>query len=68
MNRFLVLRDAYGSVQVRIPESRKDLLEAADKANYESALKVTGVVADRGSNRNPNMKTGDIEVCVIFIR
>uniref|UniRef100_F1L0R2 Aspartyl-tRNA synthetase n=1 Tax=Ascaris suum TaxID=6253 RepID=F1L0R2_ASCSU len=64
MNRFLVLRDAYGSVQVRIPESRKDLLEAADKANYESALKVTGVVADRGSNRNPNMKTGDIEIVV----
>ncbi|KHN88801.1 Aspartate--tRNA ligase, mitochondrial [Toxocara canis] len=62
MDRFLVLRDAYGSVQVRIPDSRTDLIKAAAAANYESVLKVTGVIADRGTNRNPSMKTGDVEV------
>uniref|UniRef100_A0A915BTB8 Aminoacyl-tRNA synthetase class II (D/K/N) domain-containing protein n=1 Tax=Parascaris univalens TaxID=6257 RepID=A0A915BTB8_PARUN len=60
----ILVANYVSTIEVRIPESRKDLLEAADKANYESALKVTGIVADRGSSRNPAMKTGDIEIVV----
>ncbi|VDN84934.1 unnamed protein product [Brugia pahangi] len=65
LNRFLVLRDAYGCVQARIPEKRKDLIEKIKMINCESVLKIEGVVADRGEQyRNENMRTGDIEVLV----
>ncbi|KAK6108040.1 tRNA synthetases class II (D K and N) family protein [Brugia pahangi] len=65
LNRFLVLRDAYGCVQARIPEKRKDLIEKIKMINCESVLKIEGVVADRGEQyRNANMRTGDIEVLV----
>lgn len=63
LNRFLVLRDAYGSVQVRVPEKKKDLIEKIKMINCESVLKIEGVVVDRGEEyRNANMRTGDIEV------
>ncbi|VDK66711.1 unnamed protein product [Onchocerca ochengi] len=65
LNRFLVLRDAYGSVQVRVPEKKKDLIEKIKMINCESVLKIEGVVVDRGEEyRNANMRTGDIEVLV----
>uniref|UniRef100_A0A1I8EQU0 AA_TRNA_LIGASE_II domain-containing protein n=1 Tax=Wuchereria bancrofti TaxID=6293 RepID=A0A1I8EQU0_WUCBA len=65
LNRFLVLRDAYGCVQARIPEKRKDLIEKIKMINCESVLKIEGVVADRGEQyRNASMRTGDIEVLV----
>ncbi|KIH45204.1 nucleic acid-binding domain protein [Ancylostoma duodenale] len=63
MNRFLVLRDAYGSVQATVaPDSYyativKDL-------PYESVVQVEGSVIDRGENKNLKMKTGEIEVCI----
>lgn len=63
LNRFLVLRDAYGCVQARIPDKREDLVEKIKMINYESVLKVEGVVVDRGEQyRNATMQTGDIEV------
>ncbi|CAG9531187.1 unnamed protein product [Cercopithifilaria johnstoni] len=65
LNRFLVLRDAYGYVQARIPDKRKDLVEKIKMVNCESVLKIEGVVIDRGEQyRNANMPTGDIEVLV----
>ncbi|KAL3984860.1 tRNA synthetases class II (D K and N) family protein [Acanthocheilonema viteae] len=65
LNRFLVLRDAYGSVQARIPDKRQDLVEKIKMINCESVLKIEGVVVDRGEqHRNANMRTGDIEVLV----
>ncbi|VDK81155.1 unnamed protein product [Litomosoides sigmodontis] len=65
LNRFLILRDSYGCVQARIPEERKDLVERIKMINCESALKIEGVVVDRGEQyRNENMRTGDVEVLV----
>lgn len=66
MNRFLVLRDAYGMVQVTIPdENLQKFGEKIRQLHYESALRVTGKVRSRGPlNRNPKMMTGDIEVYV----
>lgn len=63
LNRFLVLHDAYGCVQARIPDERMDLAEKVKMINCESVLKIEGVVADRGENfRNEKMRTGDVEV------
>lgn len=63
MNRFLVLRDAYGSVQAILPDSKKHQFEEMIKSlNYESVLRIRGVVRNRGKARNPKTKTGDIEV------
>lgn len=60
---FLVLRDAYGSVQARIPDGREDLQQKVKGVDRESVVKITGIVADRGEQyRNPKMQTGDIEV------
>ncbi|VDN07601.1 unnamed protein product [Thelazia callipaeda] len=65
VNRFLILRDAYGSVQTRIPDGRRDLIEKVKMINCESVLKIKGVVMDRGEQfRNPAMRTGDIEVLI----
>lgn len=63
MNRFMVLRDAYGSVQIMIPDKKtKQFAETLQQLHYESTLKVTGLVRDRGQDRNSKMDTGDIEV------
>uniref|UniRef100_A0A1I7TX27 MoaD/ThiS family protein n=1 Tax=Caenorhabditis tropicalis TaxID=1561998 RepID=A0A1I7TX27_9PELO len=67
MDRFFVLRDAYGSVQAKISEalSRESFIELKALLKdlpYESVIQVDGIVVDRGENRNEAMKTGDIEV------
>uniref|UniRef100_A0A914DT05 Aminoacyl-transfer RNA synthetases class-II family profile domain-containing protein n=1 Tax=Acrobeloides nanus TaxID=290746 RepID=A0A914DT05_9BILA len=63
MNRFLVLRDAYGSVQAILPDSKRHQFEEIVKSlNYESVLRIRGVVRNRGKARNPKIKTGDIEL------
>jgi aspartyl-tRNA synthetase len=63
MNRFLVLRDAYGSVQITVPEEKADQFgDKLQKLPYESTLRVTGIVRDRGIDRNPKIETGDVEV------
>lgn len=61
MDRFFVLRDAYGSVQAKISASSK-LQSLLKDIPYESVVRVDGIVVDRGDNRNSKMKTGDIEV------
>lgn len=67
LNRFIILRDAYGCVQARIPDERKDLVEKIKMINCESALKIEGVVVDRGEQyHNAKMRTGDIEVDFYF--
>jgi len=60
---FLVLRDRYGSTQVKVDaQTSPDLFEVARGVRPESVLRVAGRVVDRGSNRNPAMPTGEIEV------
>uniref|UniRef100_A0A183BLM3 AA_TRNA_LIGASE_II domain-containing protein n=1 Tax=Globodera pallida TaxID=36090 RepID=A0A183BLM3_GLOPA len=61
MNKFVVLRDAFGSVQAVLPRTLTSLIKST---NVESALCLEGVVADRGKERNAEMATGDIEVIV----
>lgn len=63
MDRFFVLRDAYGSVQAKIPEN-SELKRFLKELPYESIVRVDGIVVDRGENRNKNMKTGEIEIDV----
>lgn len=63
MNKFLVLRDSYGYVQVTVPDNREqELNSTVESLRYESVIKVYGKVLDRGCNRNKKMKTGEIEV------
>ncbi|XP_011170496.1 aspartate--tRNA ligase, mitochondrial [Solenopsis invicta] len=65
MRKFIILRDAYGSTQLLIPEDRKDLVEIVQNLSYESVLSVVGKVVPRPEDQqNRRMKTGDIEVYV----
>lgn len=64
MDRFLLLRDAYGMTQVLLPdegaESAKAQLECLP---LESVVQVTGRVVCRPPNQcNPHMSTGQVEV------
>ena len=59
---FIDLRDHYGVTQIVIP-SGTDLLEKVERLRVESVITVTGkVVVRHGSQRNPNLPTGDVEV------
>ncbi|GBR45172.1 aspartate--tRNA ligase [Gluconobacter roseus] len=59
---FIDLRDHYGVTQIVIPAGT-DLLEKAERLRVESVITVTGkVVVRHGSQRNPNLPTGDVEV------
>ncbi|KJH52360.1 aspartate--tRNA ligase [Dictyocaulus viviparus] len=63
MNRFLVLRDAYGTVQALVdPES--PFSKVVKDLHYESVVQVEGTVVSRGDNVNLKMKTGEIEIDV----
>lgn len=62
-NKFLILRDSYGSVQCIIPENRKDLQEKTKNLTFESVLSIEGRVLKRPDDqRNKNIPTGDIEI------
>ncbi|XP_017885472.1 aspartate--tRNA ligase, mitochondrial [Ceratina calcarata] len=62
-NKFLILRDSYGSVQCIVPEDRKDLEEITKNLTFESVLSIEGTVLKRpDGQRNKNMPTGDIEI------
>ena len=56
---FIDLRDEFGITQIVI--NNEDLQEQAKDYTTESCITVTGDVVER-TNKNPNMKTGDIEV------
>ncbi|XP_014472835.1 PREDICTED: aspartate--tRNA ligase, mitochondrial [Dinoponera quadriceps] len=65
MDKFIILRDSYGSTQLLIPEDRKDLAEAIQDMPFESVLSIAGRVAPRPKGQeNKKMKTGDIEVYI----
>ena len=67
-NKFLLLRDSYGSVQLIIPNHRKDLGVIAKNLAFESVLFVEGIVLKRPEGQeNERMKTGDIEVQVVSL-
>ena len=59
------LRDRYGLTQLIFVEERSaaDLMERAKKLGREFVIQITGTVIERQS-KNPNMKTGEIEVVV----
>ena len=59
------LRDRYGLTQLIFDEERtaKDLMERAKNLGREFVIQITGTVIERQS-KNPNMKTGAIEVLV----
>ncbi|OAD58008.1 Aspartate--tRNA ligase [Eufriesea mexicana] len=63
VNKFLILRDSYGSTQLIIPQERKDLQNVAKNLTFESVFSIEGKVLKRPEGQqNKNMKTGDIEV------
>ena len=59
------LRDRYGLTQLIFDEERtaSDLMEKAKNLGREFVIQITGTVIERQS-KNPNMKTGAIEVLV----
>ena len=59
------LRDRYGLTQLIFDEERSaaDLMESAKNLGREFVIQITGTVIERQS-KNPNMKTGEIEVVV----
>lgn len=60
---FVDLRDRFGITQVKIdPAVSPESHAIADKVRPEWVIGVRGKVIDRGTNRNPNMVTGAIEV------
>lgn len=69
INKFLTLRDSYGSTQLIIPEHKKDLQEMAKKLTFESVLSIEGKVLKRPKGQeNKFMTTGDIEVEIKSIK
>jgi aspartyl-tRNA synthetase len=63
---FIDLRDRDGITQVVFdPAEVKEPFAVGDMARPEWVLGVRGRVRDRGSQRNPKMPTGDIEVVVL---
>ncbi|MEP0214495.1 MAG: aspartate--tRNA ligase [Cellulophaga sp.] len=59
------LRDRYGITQLVFDEERtsKEMMERAQKLGREFVIQVKGKVIERAS-KNPNMKTGEIEILV----
>lgn len=59
------LRDRYGITQLIFDEERtpSDIIEKAKELGREFVVQVQGTVIERQS-KNPNMKTGDVEVLV----
>jgi aspartyl-tRNA synthetase len=61
---FIDLRDRYGITQLVFNmDAHSGLCKSARKLSREYVIQVEGVVMER-SNKNPNMKTGDIEIAV----
>jgi len=59
------LRDRYGITQLMFDEERtsQEIMEKAKRLGREFVIQVTGTVIERVS-KNPNMKTGDVEILV----
>ncbi len=67
---FLDLRDRDGLTQVVVnPEELADAAEDVRQLREESVIQVKGTVRERPENmRNPDMKTGDIEVVASWLK
>ena len=65
-NKFILIRDATGIIQLLIPEEGKiahDVKEVLMKIGPESSINATGKVVGRPTGQsNPNMDTGSIEI------
>ena len=60
---FVDLRDRWGLTQIKFdPEIGPDAHALADRVRNEFVLGVRGTVIHRGTNVNPRMETGEIEV------
>ena len=60
---FIDLRDRFGVTQIKFdPTVNAELAAAAAEVRPEWVIAITGVVVDRGSNRNKNIPTGEVEV------
>ncbi|XP_048508538.1 aspartate--tRNA ligase, mitochondrial isoform X2 [Athalia rosae] len=65
MNKFIILRDGYGSSQLIIPDERTDLVKTIESISYETVIRATGMVTSRPQNQvNLKMQTGEIEIMV----
>lgn len=64
MDRFLLLRDAYGITQVLFPDEGAESAKAQlESLPLESVVQVTGLVVGRPPNQcNPRLSTGQVEV------
>lgn len=63
MNRFLVIKDAYGLIQARIAdENLKKYEDLLNKLTYDTVLRLKGKVLDRGVHANKKLPTGEVEV------
>ncbi|XP_046448820.1 aspartate--tRNA ligase, mitochondrial-like [Daphnia pulex] len=63
MNKFVLLRDAYGVTQLVVPDEKLDVLDKIRSTPLESVISANGKVATRPPGQdNPNQLTGDIEV------
>ncbi|KAG7205576.1 hypothetical protein KM043_007548 [Ampulex compressa] len=66
--KFVILRDAYGSTQIIVPDDREDLITLIKNLTFESVIYIRGVVAARPEHqRKKEMITGDIEVQIQVI-
>ncbi|WP_341759988.1 aspartate--tRNA ligase [Candidatus Endowatersipora endosymbiont of Watersipora subatra] len=65
---FIDLRDHYGMTQI-VVNSDCDGLLSAEKVRPEWVIQIDGYVESRTPNtRNPNLPTGEIEVCAISMK
>uniref|UniRef100_A0A0K8RH38 Putative aspartyl-trna synthetase translation n=1 Tax=Ixodes ricinus TaxID=34613 RepID=A0A0K8RH38_IXORI len=63
MNKFLIIRDAYGITQVVIPDDEKAASTLLESLPLESVVQITGEVVERPQGQwNENLPTGKIEV------
>ncbi len=60
---FINLRDRFGLTQVKADQNvAPEAFATAAGVKSETVLRVVGKVVDRGTNRNPNLPTGAVEV------
>ncbi|XP_044268792.1 aspartate--tRNA ligase, mitochondrial [Tribolium madens] len=65
MNKFAVLRDSYGAIQLLVPEEDTSTQKLLQNLPFESIIQVKGTVLSRPDNmKNKKQPTGDIEVFI----
>ncbi|MCD6594779.1 aspartate--tRNA ligase [bacterium] len=62
---FIVLRDRYGKTQITFRPENDELFQQTNTLHNQDVIGITGTVVMRPADaRNPEMKTGDIEIVV----